>query len=578
MDRKRDEEAGHTAVYTSMTNAAHVVCEDIPCSGLTQSMHNPAVPLQLKDIVLSPGITGSDGVGERISASLIADAIRRLHPRAVADVFDSSADEYPEFPVIERLPAKKTQFWQFAGIPADEGTIEGTYQVHDNIFIDQLGLSNSADSLDFDQRLFLVHGDQLTTHHIRAIKQERQHALRAYDRREWIHAVPAWFHMQMNLLNTIIRTHWAPLAYYETDVHCISSDATRWGRSQTNRDNVKYHLMEPIVAQGFTARIAALFYAAMRRRGYLTVRSSICIENVADAIAALSPTQFLQLVEDVRATAFTYSAWQGSTPDVDFRTMCRMLQEVELFLTVRCAVKHGDIGMLRRVVDPLIVVFFGASQHNYGREMLYYRWNLSSANTPELQRAILASGLVNWPGRGSTFKPIDLALEHLNCSCKIDLKNLKNSTHDIDIIFRRSALCNVSLRLLRSQLEGFFGEDMPSTHTSVEAIPDMFFLAWTLFQGDYAEPRDQLLLAGTRMFDSYDIFQAGMDVLEEKVEQFNSQYVRQSTPLGPAAPANDNDYDGFVDIEEYARVVHEGYDAVTDPTFNLGQIPVLDLT
>jgi hypothetical protein len=33
-----------------------------------------------------------------------------------------------------------------------------------------------------------------------------------------------------------------------------------------------------------------------------------------------------------------------------------MLQEIELFLTVRYAVKHADIGLLRYLVDPLIVV------------------------------------------------------------------------------------------------------------------------------------------------------------------------------------------------------------------------------
>jgi len=31
--------------------------------------------------------------------------------------------------------------------------------------------------------------------------------------------------------------------------------------------------MEPIVAQGFTARVVALFYAAMRRKGYLIASS-----------------------------------------------------------------------------------------------------------------------------------------------------------------------------------------------------------------------------------------------------------------------------------------------------------------
>jgi hypothetical protein len=137
--------------------------------------------------------------------------------------------------------------------------------------------------------------------------------------------------------------------------------------------------------------------------------------------------------------------------------------------------------MLRCMVDPLIVVFFGLSQTNYGREMLYYRWNLSSANTPQLQRAILSSGLVNWVGRESTFKPIDLALEHFNCHCKLDLQNFKNSTHDIEIVFQRTALCNTWIRDLRVHFEGLFGESISGAHTSAAAISDMFLLAWTLF-------------------------------------------------------------------------------------------------
>ena len=139
--------------------------------------------------------------------------------------------------------------------------------------------------------------------------------------------------------------------------------------------------------------------------------------------------------------------------------------------------------MLRRMVDPLIVVFFGAAQHNYGREMLHYRWNLSRANTSELQQAILAIGVVNWLGRESTFKPIDLALEHLNLHCKLDLRNFKNSTHDIEVVFQQTALCNTWLRDVRRQFESTFGEPMSGAHTSSQAVPDIFYLTWSLFVG-----------------------------------------------------------------------------------------------
>lgn len=243
----------------------------------------------------------------------------------------------------------------------------------------------------------------------------------------------------MNLLNTIVRTHWSPIRSGEEAHHCLKADITTWNRSFSSRSNAKYHQIEPLVIQGFTARVAALFYAAMRRRGHIgSLDGTDTIDTVTDIIRCLSPHQFNELVEDVRLAAFTLDAWRGAThQDIEFRTMCRMLQEIELFLTVRHAIKHADVGLLRRLVDPLIVVFFGAAQHNYGMEMLFYRWNLSPVNTPELQHAILASGLVNWHGRATTHKPIDLGLEHLNGACKIEMKCYKNSTHDTDVIFDR---------------------------------------------------------------------------------------------------------------------------------------------
>jgi hypothetical protein len=75
--------------------------------------------------------------------------------------------------------------------------------------------------------------------------------------------------------------------------------------------------------------------------------------------------------------------------------------------------------------------------------MLFYRWNLSSVNTSELQHIILSSDIVNWLGRSTTYKTIDLDLKHLNSSCKIEMKCYKNLTYDIDIIFNRVCLSNL---------------------------------------------------------------------------------------------------------------------------------------
>jgi hypothetical protein len=510
---------------TNLTTAAIVLCPELPSTGLLQSMHDPSIKLNVNKIYLAPGISG-DSNTQAISKSLIFDAIKRIHHRGISQVFGGKdkAAKVLLMPTIERLDTNTTSFWQLGGINENEGTIDGTYKVHDAIFKKHLGLDEST---SFENRLFLVHGDQLTAQHIRAVKQTQSTAYLSYDRRDWMLGITAWFHIQMNLLNTLIRTHWsAPQGQYSQ--HCFQSDMALFNRSHGTRENVKYHIMAPMVAQSYTARVVALFYSAMEARGYLRDIPDASLDQIYaldNLIGNLGQSQFLTLIDDVYEEAFTLKAWNGKEHnDPEFTTMCRMLQEVELFLVVHHAVKFGDIGHMRRLVDPLLVFFLGASQHNYGREMLYYRWNLSAVNTPELQHAILASGLVNWLGKASSHKAIDLSLEHLNCNCKIEMKCYKNSTHNTDIIFNRVCLTNTWLRALRSRMETIFGEDNSGAHTTDPCQLDIFALARNVFEGGFARPRNPSLQR-KNSYLSEDIRSLGMKALYPKVEWFNQQYI-----------------------------------------------------
>ena len=234
----------------------YVISADLPEGGLTQDMHNQTVLLPLGDILCLLGILDTDNISTAITRNLIADAIKRLHPDAVKHVFKDKdevdhriGNSYPEFPTLERLPARKTEYWQFAGITADEGTIEGTYAIHDDIYKEQLGLHAAeapGEQDDFSRRLYLVHGDQLTAQNIRTVQREQCRAALNYDRRQWMLGIPAWFHIQMNLMFTIVRTHFAA-GHGESNIYTLASDATSWNRTLGTRDNIKYYVMEPII-------------------------------------------------------------------------------------------------------------------------------------------------------------------------------------------------------------------------------------------------------------------------------------------------------------------------------------------
>jgi|SRR6266536_3487110 len=122
--------------------------------------------------------------------------------------------------------------------------------------------------------------------------------------------------------------------------------------------------------------------------------------------------------------------------------------------------------------------------------MLFYRWNLSSMNTSELQRAILASGLVNWPGKPTANKTIDLGLEYLNGSCKIEIKYYKNSIYDVDLIFNRVYLSNTWIRALRVKLKETFGEIIFGIYTIISAILEIFSLTRNLVVGNFGVLRN----------------------------------------------------------------------------------------
>ena len=123
-------------------------------------MHDATVPLKVAHVLLSNGILNRGDEGARISRFFIAEAIQRLHTHAVNNsVFEGYQVQFPSFPVVEQVEPVKAQFWQLAGITADEGTIKGTYAVHDDIFLDQLGYQKAASpgtAHDFTERPFLV--------------------------------------------------------------------------------------------------------------------------------------------------------------------------------------------------------------------------------------------------------------------------------------------------------------------------------------------------------------------------------------------------------------------------------------
>jgi len=175
----------------------------MPEGGLKQSMLNNTRQLKLDEVVNAAG-NRFDDLQKRISTSFIADAIRCAYPTAVNSIFDSNADiEYPRIPAVDILPHGRTEHVTLGPILDSEASINGNYRVMENIFLEQLQYNRET---TFNDRLFLVYGDQKTAKLIRSCKEERVEAEGAYDSHKWVLPIPGLWHVRLNFRYMVMHT------------------------------------------------------------------------------------------------------------------------------------------------------------------------------------------------------------------------------------------------------------------------------------------------------------------------------------------------------------------------------------
>ncbi len=590
----RDQVIGSSKpVMRNLTTAILVANTQVPHNGLSQrSLCCAERPLHFMDILTSHGMRHDD-IAREIARHFVAEAIEYQHPAAVRWVLaDSYRNRYP-MPVLDVLPPNKTPVHLLGTVFENEASIEGTARVHEELFLKQLRLGRSGDNggdpedeaflstaREFTEQLFLAYGDQLTAARIRSVKLGQRDARRAFDRRNWLLGPPALFHVLQALLLLIVRTHWEPLKG-QYSKHTLLHDIMFLNRHGFNKGSVKYHQLQPLLTQGFRARVAALFYRQLRSNGLLDCvveerragpsggadRGYARMWDEVDAVVRrLSVDDFDRHIDAICTMAFSRDAWMGkSVENHDFVSMCRYLQEVMLFLQLQHAVKFGDVGLLDRLIDPLAVVFLGSGQSQYGYEMLHLRWILHHGDA-ELRRVVLACGLVNERGKADTFKAIDLVLEHINLGFARDIKTLKNSTHDVISTFIRGSLAHDELRLVRAAFEFNFGSRTNTTHTQKSPVRDVFSLAVHLDREECTVATVMDAAELEKQFLSNDVFGAGVKQLPAKIDRVNSDMSRLSRRLadrpqvlltdGEDMEAN-NDQEPDLSVSDAARNVVE---------------------
>ena len=547
---------GEQPELRSVTTGKVISGADIPEGGLKQSMLNQSIGLEAKDIIDNNLGLYEDEIQMQLSTFFITEAINNVYPDAVGSIFSGYPTLRPRIPQLDVLPVRTTEHWTLGPIMYDEGSTGGHYGVTDSIFRDQL----KPDLVVYSDGLVLAYGDQATAQLLRTIKAEQQEASQDYDRCEWILPVAAIFHLRMNFLYMVQRSHMNAAAVDPPS--SLFHNMNFWGRKQIPSTKAPFHHLEELVLHRFDARVLGLLYTRLNYGGAAIEDPT----NVQMRLSTMSHSEFLNLVEDIRLAAFSRQSRRpvkDSSIDIEFLNHIRFLQLVEIYKTLKHGVKYADIGLIKRVIGICCFLFEGSRQCRYALEMLHlYRLIASSATTPELKLAILSNSLVNLRGKEDSWQEVDLFLEHLNLELKRQLWARKNSTFDVDLLFETTALNGPYCAKIRTVIESQFGEYTNARHQLKSAADDIHMLAYEL---SYRSIRKSSSSRSSK-FTAPDYLSDGIErfINEKRLQRFNERVIRTG-PIAAAAPpatSGDDEDDGGVggdadagdEVDEYEGV------------------------
>ena len=216
--------------------------------------------------------------------------------------------------------------------------------------------------------------------------------------------------------------------------------------------------------------------------------------------------------------------------DQEFRNHQNFCAHVELYLTLRYAIKHADIGLLRRALRQVMMMFQAesAGTPNYAQVLLrVLHMTDSPAATLELQDAILANSLVNLRGNEDSNYETDRLLELLNNNLKTFQRERSFFSKNSDKLLEDWAMNGPYLLEVKAAVEFMFGRANSSKHSAKSAAEDIWSMALQLASKSLVE------VNGNRfsMNPTVNLYMEGLARLGESSMKYNRHYISETVPL-----------------------------------------------
>lgn len=277
----------------------------------------------------------------------------------------------------------------------------------------------------------------------------------------------------MNYLYMLSRTHFG--AAGDGSKATLYDAMNFWVRKGIQTKKADFYALEQLIIHSFQARVCALVWSKLGNLGLGDTEM-----DISRALRSYGPIELNGLIEGI---VQSYNVECRYTENPELRNHVLFLQHTQNYLILKHAIKHADLGLLHRAITRSCVYFHASGQHKYAYEMLYLKRLIStSAAAPELQRAILANGLVNLTGADDGWLETDRLVEFHNGTLKTILKDRRGSAITVRYLMENCALNTEFFKSLAHNMESFLGMKHNGNHPERNVVKDLRMMARILVE------------------------------------------------------------------------------------------------
>ncbi|THU93699.1 hypothetical protein K435DRAFT_669729 [Dendrothele bispora CBS 962.96] len=364
--------------------------------------------------------------------------IIRVLPKYVAGF----AVLYPDnHPVLQHHPRRalphdhKTDFSTLRMCLIEEATVIGNIRVHDDIYINQLGM-NSSQLSDYAIPLF---ADQLTLARTRSAQRHRRMEKNSWERREIFQLGIGFFHLCMNFIWVLLHSHRGAAIQPGS----LSFFFSILEKKRLGSDKPDYHTLLVALQQIVDG---LLLYTWKCECGLLSLSefahrnpSSDTLLTMAKAILhkyrPLSPSILTEKSRSQQRKGESENDMSDSglsneadnqtdhedrtDGDIFQQNTCKLIRDLLYMQELVRAISDGDFGRIEDLFPDLARMFRGAGSNNYCIEILHFLHSVKRVWSPAFANIMWDNMIINVAGLPGHGMGIDMNIEHIIGALKV---------------------------------------------------------------------------------------------------------------------------------------------------------------